>query len=608
MKITILSGGSGNDSLIKGLKSFYKDADIKVIVNAYDNGKSTGVCRKITNTLGVSDIRKNHIRMYKAIAEIVNQKYVDFFEGRFDLNENPLKLSLQILEECDIERNWPDTIDKPYSFIERFFQTYESDRSEMGKEYNFNNFCVGNILYAQMYKELGYEKTNSIICKFLGIDDFVLLNSFDNRYLIALLDNGKWLYDEGEIVDLADNSVKILSIDCCTCVDNQYFEYSSDINLNSKAINAVLNCDLLVISTGTFWSSIFPTLQYGDFYKFINESNCKKVWAMNNEYDKDSYGVTSIDFINKMDELGLDLSKFTLLINSDACDDLKKSNNLVGKVVEYPMGNTNGKHDGLRYAKELLRIYYNLDTNYDKILFDFDDTLWARDYLKDIYLHKLSRECIKLINSSISERSMIVSGNNKDSIIPKLQSIYGLKLDSFNIPMWLMAHASKFNKSTICDTIKEFNIDRASHLIDDLIDVLNDPSKLIIITAGDLITNIRIKPLNNFERELLFKYINENILPKYKDTVAYKTGRSTIDIMEKDNSKVKVIERENLCNKKLLYIGDEVDMGNDRDIAKLCTNAISTSGVEETHMLINLLIEDLKFNDFWTYYSGRETK
>ena len=105
MKITILSGGSGNDSLIKGLKSFYQDLDISVIVNAYDNGKSTGVCRKVTNTLGVSDIRKNHIRMYKALkGKFTDQRLVDFFEGRFDLDSiEPVKSAIEILNKCGID-------------------------------------------------------------------------------------------------------------------------------------------------------------------------------------------------------------------------------------------------------------------------------------------------------------------------------------------------------------------------------------------------------------------------------------------------------------------------------------------------------------------------
>lgn len=583
MKITILSGGSGNDSLIKGLKNFYKDANIKVVVNAYDNGKSTGVCRSITDTLGVSDIRKNHIRMYKSIKDIVDKRYVDFFEGRFNLTSNPLKRSLEVLKSCHIEDNWPDNIDKPGDIIKRFFDLYESKK--LTEDYNFDSFCVGNILYAQMYRELGYEKTNSIICNYLGIDDFVILNSFDNVYLGATLDNGTTLDDEGDIVDLASYTNKIKNI--------YFYPELEHCKLNVHAIDAVINCDLLIISTGTFWSSIYPTVEYGEFYKWINSSGAKKIWAINNEFDKDSYGVTSIDFISEFSNLGLDLSKFTLLINLDAIKELQLSDDRVGKVVKYSMGNTNGKHDGLKYAKSILKIYYGLEYDYDKYLFDFDDTLWSRDYKNDSYLHKLSRDCITMVNDFLSSKSLIVSGNNVDSIMPKLQSIYGLNLDNYNIPMWLMAHASKFTKLSICDTIKEFGIDNYSSLLKDLFNIIDDRSKVIIISASELVTNIRIKPLGNFERDILYRYINENILPKYKNVVAYKTGRSTIDILNKNNSKVDIINREKLKGKKLLYIGDEIDKGNDRDIALKCDNAISTSGVEETNMLIKLLIEEV---------------
>ena len=48
----------------------------------------------------------------------------------------------------------------------------------------------------------------------------------------------------------------------------------------------------------------------------------------------------------------------------------------------------------------------------------------------------------------------------------------------------------------------------------------------------------------------------------------------------------------NLENKKVLYIGDEFDNGNDSEIAKVWTHAISTSGAKETNILIKLLLED----------------
>lgn len=59
---------------------------------------------------------------------------------------------------------------------------------------------------------------------------------------------------------------------------------------NPKAIDAVLNCDILIISTGTFWSSIHPTLIYDSFYKHIEQSTAAKFLFVNNACDHDVMG------------------------------------------------------------------------------------------------------------------------------------------------------------------------------------------------------------------------------------------------------------------------------------------------------------------------------
>ena len=251
-------------------------------------------------------------------------------------------------------------IKSPEEYLIEFFNSAPSGIS-------FNNFCVGNILYAQMYKELGYEQTNSFICKLLDIDDFLILNSFDNVYLNAMLDNGQILEDEGDIVELADENRKII---------NTFYTGDTKYTLNPVAISAVLNCDLLIISTGTFWSSIYPTLQYGQFYKYVEQSHAKKIWAINNEYDKDSYGVSFQDYLQLIkDNLKFNIKDFTFLTNSDAIPQLRgtcKGYN----VQEVKMGNISGKHDNILYAKAILAIYYDLlYKKFDKFVFDFDDTL-----------------------------------------------------------------------------------------------------------------------------------------------------------------------------------------------------------------------------------------
>ena len=57
MNILIFNGGRGATSIIKNLKKINK-IKITSVVNAYDDGKSTGQIRDFFNMLGPSDIRK----------------------------------------------------------------------------------------------------------------------------------------------------------------------------------------------------------------------------------------------------------------------------------------------------------------------------------------------------------------------------------------------------------------------------------------------------------------------------------------------------------------------------------------------------------------------
>ena len=349
MKIVVLSGGSGNDALIRGLKKFYPDCDVKVIVNAYDNGKSTGVCRKITNTLGVSDIRKNHIRLYKATVFSVNKNLVEFYENRYDFD------SIEKPHHLLIDWGLADL----YKYVVRFFERCSVTE--------FKDFNIANIVYSEMYSELGYEETNQYFCNLLGIDDFVILNSFDNVFINAVTSSFKILNDEGDIVEYknAEDPIK--------CI---FYTGENNQTLNPKAIDLVLDANLIIISTGTFWSSIYPTLHYADFWQYINNSSAKKLWVINNEEDKDAYGVTSNNFITYMESLGLDLTDFTILENLDAKDSLQQDNPKY-RIVKKSMGNINGKHDGDLYAKEVYNLYYGIDdiAENTKYVFDFDDTI-----------------------------------------------------------------------------------------------------------------------------------------------------------------------------------------------------------------------------------------
>lgn len=569
MNILVISGGSGNDALIKGLKKFYPESNVKVLVNAYDAGKSTGVCREVTGTLGVSDIRKNHIRMYKATTEHVNQCFVEFYDSRYDFTKGN-----EAEEVVAKLRAWGLSSLEEYAV--RFFKRPEAEN------YDYKDFCVSNIVYAEMYAEAGYEATNKFFCDMLGLDDFVILNSFDNIYIKAQTESGKVIEEEGELVEYCnpdDIIVKMI-----------YDLRGPEIGLNPVAVNALYEADLIVVSTGTFWSSIFPTLEYLDFYKYLNDAKAKKIWAINCEPDKDCYGVGSNRMIQFVEDLGVDLAQFTILENSDA-NEILRQENTEDHVVYEAMGNNKGKHDGDKYARAILKHYYglkNLD-EYDRVLFDFDDTIWARGASNDADLMKFSRDNVELV-SKLKDKAVIISGNSYDSIARKLATVYGADTSKFEADIWADANSALFRKGVRVDVIPELMI---TGNIQRLGQYLYDTYRLeATVNDFEYPSCVKIKPLSALDQILVSNYLNDYILAAtgLGFCRAIPTGKTTVDIVSRNNNKVAVLVRAEIDADNCLYIGDEIDNGNDHDISGRCGCAVHTSGVQETYALLKLLL------------------
>lgn len=326
--VVVLSGGSGNDAILKALIDLgYSDENIRVIVNAYDDGKSTGVCREVTGTLGVSDIRKNHEKLHKMLCDgFVNWPLINFYENRIDVTTD--------YETGDA------LFDRE---IKEFFHRLKSE------DFEYRNFNVMNIIYSQLYSSIGYEATNALFSDALGIEDMVKLNSFDNMKIVAKTENGNIITDEGDIVEWKNPDDKIVDI---------YFVGKKTYGINPEAVRLISKADLIIISTGTFWSSIYPTLKYEDFYKYINEAKGEKLWVVNTNQDKDAYGVTAGEFFEYMKNLGLKIDDFNILINEDA-DPILKTIVADMDPITYvaKLGNKNGRNDAFLVGNALRKIY-----------------------------------------------------------------------------------------------------------------------------------------------------------------------------------------------------------------------------------------------------------
>lgn len=566
MKITILSGGTGNNALYKGIKQFYPQADIKVLVNAYDSGKSTGICRKITNTLGVSDIRKNHSRLY-SISKNPNENYMEFLEGRYSLGYNNEKS--QIFEKLAY---W-GIIDKfILNAVNHFFELYREHKNK----YCFEDFNIANIVYSSLFDLYGYEKTCELMTEFLGIENNVILNSFDNIYIKAVTKSGNIIEDEGDLVNYKNADDPIISIKY-EQEDGSYFKPK----LNDKAIKRIKDSDLIIISSGTFWSSIYPTLDYGEFYQYINASQAKKIWLMNNEQDKDAYGVSSNNFISIFENLGLELARFIIIENNEANELLKQKNDFYD-IKYYNLGNEKGKHNSKLVSKAILKEYYNFG---DEFILDFDDTIWARDWKTNEEAHKVSRENIQLINE-LNKKFIIISGNSYESIREKLKTIYGAySLHNFRIPIVSDANAVLYKEDKNEGIIKDLQIDTNDiRLIEKFLKVYN-----FKVEFSSSLTYIKIKPIDDKYRKIICDYLNLIFETKRMLLKAHITGTTTIDILKYNNDKSMVLTETNWASKDATYIGDEIDHGNDSIISKWCRNYIKVKDVFETNILLRLM-------------------
>lgn len=571
LSITVISGGSGDNSLIKGLKSLYPHSNVKVVINAYDSGKSTGVCRRLTNTLGVSDIRKNHIRMYKAIHRShLNPHIISFFEDRYDFTKgHELEEVLTKLHAWDL--NIFDV------YAKKFFANPET------KNETFNDFSVANIIYAQMFKDLGYEQTNKYFCDMLDIDDFVILNSFDNVYIHAHLKDGRELSDEGDIVVLDDPNNKI---------DHLSYHTEDNYGVNPKAIEALNEADLIIISTGTFWSSIYPSLEYLDFYKYINEAKAKKIWVINSKEDHDAWGVSSNDFIDIVSKLGLNLNDFIILENLDASPILKLKNDKYHIVYKH-LGNTDGKNEKLPLARAIFSIYYGLDfiDHLDKLIFDFDGTLWSRDYKVNTFDYLKSLENMHLLNDHLADKSIIFSGSNYEDILKKLNIAF-IRPEDFKVDIWADATSKHYKENVLIEVKDDLLIDpKDYHYIDNY---LKDKYNLMLRTNSKdekQISVLKIKPLREEERIAISKDINNVAKAKRLNIKAHMTGRTSIDILNAKNNKAVIYDYLKLNGLDTLYIGDEVDDGNDKEVAARAKYHFLARDVEEANIILKILIE-----------------
>ncbi|HEY2017936.1 MAG TPA: 2-phospho-L-lactate transferase CofD family protein [Bryobacteraceae bacterium] len=333
LRVVVFCGGRGSSTIIRELIR-WPQVDLSLLVNAYDDGLSTGELREfIPSMLGPSDFRKNLSQLldFCSSQQYALQKLLelrlpnDFSAQSFERltaslanhSKDVVMPEVQhLFEELDPARRT-----RIIAFLEHFAGYF---RSQHGRGLRFSDCSFGNLIFAGCYLECGqsFNATVKALSELFGSKAHLInVSRGEDRILAALKRNGEILSREAEIVGPQSSSPirnlffleKPLSEAQKQQLANLGFEekadhlarLSSDAELSPEAEQALLHADLVIYGPGTQFSSLLPS--YRIARDAIRRSSARaKIFVANLEWDHDIQTLTALDLADRVLEMAGD--------------------------------------------------------------------------------------------------------------------------------------------------------------------------------------------------------------------------------------------------------------------------------------------------------------
>jgi 2-phospho-L-lactate transferase/gluconeogenesis factor (CofD/UPF0052 family) len=398
LNIVILNGGRGAATTISALFA-RQGLNVTSVVNAYDDGKSTGAIRQFFGMLGPSDIRKVQELMlpqddpdYAANLNLFRFRFPEgianadavarlqsFASGESEeltgslFASNKVRSSLRVL-------------------VLEFLTSLHVIEMVRGEKLNFSDCSVMNCLYAGAYLRFyrNFEYTSRFIDRLFKLRGTVLPTSIEDKQLVALREDGEMLYSEAEIVELRSNARidRIYLLD--KPLDRERFEMLSleqkryylerhhcYVAASPSVRLALKQADIIIYSAGTQHSSLYPTyLSAGLAQSIADNRSALKVFVTNIGADYETPMYKASDYIrgahrylNFSDSRSYKMQELfdVVLVNQSQ---IKSNETYVDfdedRFFDIPVRliadafeshKTPGKHDGDRIVRTILELY-----------------------------------------------------------------------------------------------------------------------------------------------------------------------------------------------------------------------------------------------------------
>jgi len=396
INVVILNGGRGGASTIPVLLNT-QGVRVTSVVNAYDDGKSTGEIRDFFGMLGPSDIRKVQELMLPK-DDLDYSANLELFRFRFPKNtshSDAISELQSFVNEAKDLVNIKLTNKKVLKVIKIFVIKFLSGLKIVEKVdkklFNFSDCSIMNCIYAGAFLSCNrnIEKASLSIDHLFKLRGTVLPTSIENKKLVAQRENGKILYSEAEIVELRsnvridriyllDSDLKRGNFESLNDVDKRHYleNYNCHVGISSGVKLALQQADVIIYSAGTQHSSLYPTyISAGLSQTIADNYSAYKVFITNigADYETPSYKASDYIFgahryLNLTDHRHYSMEELfdIVLINNSniksnetyvECDDGINDIPVPIIIDDFESHTSPGKHNGSKIIETILDLY-----------------------------------------------------------------------------------------------------------------------------------------------------------------------------------------------------------------------------------------------------------
>ena len=405
--ICLFSGGRGASTILSALINI-EEIHLTVLLNAYDDGLSTGYLRKLfPGMLGPSDVRKTFSTVLKSSKKSGNLLLAELLEYRIGESDSLGNVWNPMLPGGNELNLWHGR-----AFLSQYFENLPSRLSSaliswsdsalryihesIGQhqiQKSLKDIAFGNILFAGAYLENGlnfYAAIDMWTHHFSTGVSILNITQGENRVLVGLKDSGAILANEAEIVSkhlvlgkiervyllekyLHQAEIEILEKG--TLNDARKYLANKELlpKLSNKASEALEAAHMIVYGPGTQHSSLLPSYLTKDLAKTVAANiDAEKVFISNIGLDHDIIGENHASLMQKLItymNIGADENNAyeeSQLITRSIVDtfgdlnfDMSKFDNskdLSNEISFAKWGSDNYSHDGVRVSRALLTI------------------------------------------------------------------------------------------------------------------------------------------------------------------------------------------------------------------------------------------------------------